>query len=85
MTKRTPEQEIAHQRQKMKDLGVTVSIKFASGVQTTGARPFQVIAEAARAAGIYEGGAKDDAPPLSVEERAEVERFGIHPELEGGV
>jgi hypothetical protein len=55
MAKRTPEQEIAFQMQKMADTGVTISLTPASSrpdIPTD--HPFAIIANAAKAAGIYE-------------------------------
>ncbi|MCU1408486.1 MAG: hypothetical protein JWM23_566 [Microbacteriaceae bacterium] len=53
MARRTPAQELAHQMQKLKDMGVTISVRQAP----TGApesRPTGILADAAKAAGIYE-------------------------------
>ncbi|MFL0711646.1 MAG: hypothetical protein ACJLS2_02385 [Microcella pacifica] len=82
MTKRTPVQEMAHQMQKLKDMGVTISVTQAPGVLSSHPRPWQIIAQAAQEAGIYEQ--RGAAPELSAAERARVEAFGIHPELDEG-
>ncbi|WP_158251255.1 hypothetical protein [Cryobacterium sp. Y11] len=48
MARRTPQQELEYQMQKMKDMGVTISVSPAPGVWA------KTIAEAADAAGILE-------------------------------
>ncbi|WP_158252576.1 hypothetical protein [Cryobacterium sp. Y57] len=48
MARRTPQQELEHQMQKMKDMGVTISVSPAPGEWA------KTIAEAAKTAGIYE-------------------------------
>lgn len=53
MARRTPEQELAHQMQKMKDAGMTVSVTPAPGAPNDDTRPSSIIAEAAKAAGNY--------------------------------
>jgi hypothetical protein len=53
MPRRTPEQELAHQMQKLKDMGVTISVRQ-SPIGEPELRPTGILAEAARAAGIYE-------------------------------
>jgi hypothetical protein len=54
MARRTPEQEVAHQMQKLKDMSVTISVRPALGAPAEPARPVHIIAEAAKTAGIYE-------------------------------
>ena len=54
MARRRPQQELEHQMQKMKDMGVTISYTPASGIPADPNRPFALIADAAQAAGIYE-------------------------------
>ena len=55
MAHRTPAQELAHQMQKMKDMGVTISVSPAFGrTEHDPSNPTDIIAEAAKAAGIYE-------------------------------
>lgn len=56
MAKRTPEEEVAHQMQKMKDMGVTISTSPPPGVwpESQPRRVADVIADAAKEAGIYE-------------------------------
>ena len=54
MARRTAQQELEHQMQKMKDMGVTISVSPAFGVPADPNRPFALIADAAQAAGIYE-------------------------------
>ncbi|WP_166785552.1 hypothetical protein [Cryobacterium cryoconiti] len=48
MARRTAEQELAHQMQKMKDMGVTISVSEAPGPWA------KAIADAAKEADIYE-------------------------------
>ena len=48
MARRTPQQELEHQMQKMKDMGVTISVSPSPGPWAG------TIAEAAKTAGIYE-------------------------------
>ena len=48
MAKRTAQQELEHQMQKMKDMGVTISVSPAPGPWAA------AIAEAAKTAGIFE-------------------------------
>jgi len=48
MARRTPRQELDHQMQKMKDMGVTISVSPAPGPWAN------AIAEAAKTAGILE-------------------------------
>lgn len=65
--------------QKLKDMGVTISVTPAAGAREGFEdRPFGLIAEAAKEAGIYYDNGV--APDLSPDERAEVTRFGIHEE-----
>ncbi|GAA2577749.1 hypothetical protein [Microbacterium binotii] len=52
MVRRTAEQELDHQMQKLKDMGVTVSVSLAPGVPGGKDRPAGVLAEAARRNGI---------------------------------
>ena len=54
MARRTPQQELDYQMQKMKDMGVTIIYTPASGVPADPNRSFALIADAAQAAGIYE-------------------------------
>lgn len=53
MARRTAQQQLEHQIQKMKDMGVTISYTPASGVPADPNRPFAIIADAAKDAGIY--------------------------------
>ena len=53
MARRTPQQELAHQMQKMKDMGVTISVKRGSDDSKDHAWT-DAIAAGAKAAGIYE-------------------------------
>lgn len=56
MSRRTPEQEVAHQMQKMKELGITISGTPAlarTDNSFPADHPFGIITEAAKAAGIY--------------------------------
>ena len=53
MAKRTAQQELEFQMQKMRDMGVTITALPASGVPSEPERVIHVIAEAAKAAGIY--------------------------------
>ena len=48
MARRTRQQELEHQMQKMKDMGVTISVSQAPGPWAT------TIADAAKTAGIFE-------------------------------
>lgn len=48
MARRTPQQELDYQMQKMKDMGVTISVSPAPGPWAS------TIAEAAKTAGIFE-------------------------------
>ena len=52
--RRTAEQELAHQMEKLKAMGVTISTRRAPGVPDSAPRVVDVIADAAKAAGIYE-------------------------------
>lgn len=56
MPRRTAEQELAYQMQKMKDMGVTVSVQptHARTAPINSDHPMAIMAEAAKAAGIYE-------------------------------
>ena len=53
MAKRTPQQELAHQMQKMKDMGVTISVSRGFG-ESDVHDVTDTLADAAKAAGIYE-------------------------------
>jgi hypothetical protein len=52
MAKRTARQELDDQMQKLKEMGVTVSVSLAPGVPNGQERPAGVLAEAARRSGI---------------------------------
>lgn len=54
MAKRTPQQEVEFQMQKLKDMGVTISTVPARNAPDTPNRVVHIIADAAKAAGIYE-------------------------------
>lgn len=74
--------ELNKHMQKLKDMGVTISVTPSAGARERFEdRPFGLIAQAAKDAGIYDE--NDRVPELSEQERAEVDRFGIHDE--GGV
>ncbi|GAA1149347.1 hypothetical protein F6W69_10555 [Microbacterium oxydans] len=65
--------------QKLKDLGITISVTPSAGAREGFEdRPFGLIAQAAKEAGIYYE--KGDAPHLTPSEFAKVTRFGIHEE-----
>lgn len=69
--------ELNKHMQKLKDMGVTISVTPSAGAREGFEdRPFGLIAQAAKDAGIYyeKGGAAE----LSEREQAEVHRFGIH-------
>lgn len=71
--------ELNKHMQKLKDMGVTISVTPAAGAREGFEdRPFGRIAQAAKDAGIYYE--KGDAPHLTPSERAEVTRFRIHDE-----
>lgn len=71
--------ELNKHMQKLKDMGITISVTPAAGNRDGFEdRPFGLIAQAAKDAGIYYE--KDDAPTLTPHELAEVTRFGIHEE-----
>lgn len=53
MPRRTPEQELVHQMQIMKDMGVTINVTPAHGVPEDPTRPSSIIAAAAKEANIY--------------------------------
>lgn len=74
--------ELNKHMQKLKDMGVTISVTPASTAREGFEdRPFGLIAQAAKDAGIYFE--DDTAPDLSEREQAEADRFGIHHD-EGG-
>ena len=54
MARRTPQQELEHQMQKMKDMGVTISVSPAFGAPRPEFDVTATLTEAAQAAGIYE-------------------------------
>ncbi|MFF1540471.1 hypothetical protein ACFVWL_10345 [Microbacterium sp. NPDC058269] len=71
--------ELNKHMQKLKDMGVTISVTPAAGAsEGFEDRPFGLIAQAAKDAGIYYE--QGDAPHLSPAERDQVTRFGIHEE-----
>lgn len=71
--------ELNKHMQKLKDMGVTISVTPAAGNREGFEdRPFGRIAQAAKDADIYYE--KSDAPDLTPSELAEVTRFGIHEE-----
>lgn len=49
----TPDERIDREMQKLKAMGVTITVNLASGVPGGEERPFGVIADAARRNGIY--------------------------------
>jgi len=51
--RRTPDEEVAFQMQKMKDMGVTINVQLAPNDR--GGSPAGIIADAAKEAGIYYG------------------------------
>lgn len=65
------------QMQKLKDMGVTISVRSSHGGEPSGVSA--VVKQEAQKAGIYYGG-DGVASALSPAERAEVDRFGIHDE-----
>ena len=54
MARKTAEQVLADEMQKLKDMGVTVSTSRGWSIDTGGQRVVDVLADAARTAGIYE-------------------------------
>lgn len=73
--------ELNKHMQKLKDMGVTISVTPSAGAREGFEdRPFGLLAQAAKDAGIYYE--KGDAPHLSPSELAEVTRFGIHEDQE---
>ncbi|WP_166790326.1 hypothetical protein [Cryobacterium sp. Hh11] len=54
MARRTPQQELEHQMQKMKNMGVTISVSPALGIPRPEFDVAATIAAAAKSAGIYE-------------------------------
>lgn len=71
--------ELNKHMQKLKDMGVTISVTPSAGARDGFEnRPFGLLAQAAKDAGIYYE--KGDAPHLSPSERDQVTRFGIHEE-----
>lgn len=74
--------ELNKHLKKLKDMGVTISVTPSAGAREGFEdRPFGLLAQAAKDAGIYYE--KDGAPELSEQEQAEVDRFGIHDEDRG--
>jgi len=54
MPKRTPQQELEYQMQKLKDMGVTISVSPSHAAPESPRRVVHIIEDAAKAAGIYE-------------------------------
>ena len=53
MSRRTPEQIMAAEMQKLKDMGITISTSSARSAAFEPQRPTSIIAKAAKEAGIY--------------------------------
>lgn len=71
--------ELSKHMKKLKDMGITINVTPSAGARDGFEdRPFGLIAQAAKDAGIYYE--KGDAPILSPSELAEVTRFGIYNE-----